>query len=89
MSVGSFADMDSLPTVSPSITISTQSFLPAVVGALSNVLMAITSLAATIASTVIQLTVKFQDMGETLFAAFFILSFLQAAVAMYQVSCYY
>jgi hypothetical protein len=81
--------MDSISSIhdngSTSIMISSQSFLPAVADALSSATMAITSFAGAIASLAIQISIKFQDIGETLLAAVVVLSFLQAAVATYQV----
>jgi hypothetical protein len=89
MNLDSFAHMDLSPSIhsGTSIMISSQSFLPSVLDVLSGVIAAITSFAGTVVSLAIQLSIKFQDMGETLLAAFFVLSFLQASVAMYQVRC--
>jgi hypothetical protein len=52
-----------------SIMISSQSFLPAVANALSSAIMAIAYFAGAIASLAIQISIKFQDTGETLLAA--------------------
>ena len=79
-------EIGSFPGASSSIMILTQSICPTVTEVLSNAVAVITSFVASVASTLLQVSVKFQDLGETLLTAFFILSFLQAAVAMYQVS---
>ncbi|KAL3779750.1 hypothetical protein ACHAWO_003460 [Cyclotella atomus] len=88
MNLDSFPHMDSISSIhdngSTSIMISSQSFLPAVADALSSAIMAITLFAGAIASLAIQISIKFQDIGETLLAAVVVLSFLQAAVATYQ-----
>lgn len=85
MDLLSHAEIDSVPATSHFI-ISTQSILASVIDLITNTALAVASFASGIASLLIQFSIKFQSMGETLFAAFFVLSFLQAAVAMYQVS---
>lgn len=86
MNIDSFAGMNSLPDSGSSIMIcSTQSIIPTIVDTFSNIVISLTSYAANIASMVLRLSIRFQDVGETLLTAFLILSLLQAGVALYQV----
>ena len=85
MDAVSLAEIDSLPVMTGPIIISTKSIIPVVIDLITNAALAVASFASTIASVLVQFSIKFQSMGETLLAAFFVLSFLQAAVAMYQV----
>jgi hypothetical protein len=86
MNLDSFAEMNSSPVGGSSVMICTaQSVIPAIVETLSNLVVSLTSYAATIASMVLRLSIRFQDVGETLLTAFLILSLLQAGVALYQV----
>ncbi|KAL3793756.1 hypothetical protein HJC23_013318 [Cyclotella cryptica] len=85
MNVDSFAETNALLVAGVSCMISsTQTVIPTIVDALSNLVISLTSYAATIASMVLRLSIRFQDLGETLLTAFLILSILQAGVALYQ-----
>eukprot|EP00956_Cyclotella_meneghiniana_P020971 scaffold37642_cov96-Cyclotella_meneghiniana.AAC.3 len=72
--------MDSLSAASSNLMVSNQSNI----GVLSGVAAVISSFVATISSILLNLSIKFQSIGETLLIAFLVLSFLQAVVALYQ-----
>ena len=77
MQLDTFTEMDSFSPVSSNLMVSN-------IGVLSGVAAAISSFAATISSILLHLSIRFQSIGETFLFALLILSFLQAAVALYQ-----
>ena len=85
MNIDPFAQANTLPIAEASVVISSRSIIPTMLEMISNFVISLTSVAASIVSFVLRLSVRFQDVGETLLTAFLILSVLQAAVALYQV----